>query len=447
MDATMQQILDARERRVSRQQALLAQYGRTLLCFTMNIAGPEKNNARITAGFRLGQDLLLAQLKSSRIPIVHQTSYIEPTGCEGYYIVDGDPLTVKALAVQVEDDAPMGRLFDMDVLTREGKICREELGLPGRTCLLCGNPVHICSSRRAHSLAQLQEKTAALLQQGVWQHNARAIGTLAVRSILYEVCTTPKPGLVDCHNSGSHRDMDIFTFMASSAALAPYFTDCARIGMETAHLPPEAVLPKLRLLGRTAEQTMYRATAGVNTHKGAIFCLGILCAAAGRLSKEALSAEAVCREAANLCAGITGELTQPLPHNLTAGERLYAAHGITGVRGEAEAGFPTLLQTALPKLEAGLARGLSSNDAGCAALLAILSQCNDTNLMIRGGYDAAQQIARQIRDLLAADPFPAAAVLKELDDTFREKNLSPGGSADLLAAAWFLQGIPTLDIY
>ncbi len=100
---------------------------------------------------------------------------------------------------------------------------------------------------------------------------------------MYEVCTTPKPGLVDRHNNGSHRDMDLFTFLDSTTALLPYWHQAVSIGQETAGLLPEETFARLREAGLAAERAMFRATGGVNTHKGAVFSLGCVLGAAGRL--------------------------------------------------------------------------------------------------------------------------------------------------------------------
>jgi triphosphoribosyl-dephospho-CoA synthetase len=122
----------------------------------------------------------------------------------------------------------------------------------------------------------------------------------------------------------------------------------------------------------------------------------------------------------------------------TTGETLYAKYGITGIRGQAAAGFPQVLQVSLPVLERGLDAGLSLNDAGCAALLAMLTETADTNLIARSDYETQQRIAREIRVLLETEPFPDPQRLQELDRVFVEKNLSPGGTADLLALTYFL---------
>ena len=434
MEVTLQQILDAREQRVFRQQALLKAYGKPLLCFTMNIAGPEKNNRLIVQGFRLGLSMLDAQLTGERVPVLQRQVYEEDTGCEGFYVVDAPPGKLKQLAVQIEDASAVGRLFDMDVLTPEGgKVSRESLGLPGRTCLICGKPVHLCSRSRAHGLALLQEKTTALLQQALHQQQAQRIGSLAVKSLLFEVCTTPKPGLVDRRNNGSHTDMDIFTFMGSCAALQPYFTACALAGLESAEASPKALFGQLRFLGKQAGQTMLSATGGVNTHKGAIFTMGLLCAAAGRCGNR--DAAAVCRQIAAMTDGLT---ETDFSGRETTGEKLYSQYGITGIRGQAEAGFPVLLEVGLPTLEAGLSRGLSLEEAGCAVLLHLMCAITDTNLIARSDLSTQQAVCKKVRKLLDETPFPNADKLKELDDRFIAANLSPGGSADLLAATYFL---------
>ncbi len=434
MEVTLQQILDARERRADRQKALLSQYGLPLICFTMNIAGPEKCNDLIRWGFALGNKWLLAQL--SDLKILHTELHTEPTGCEGYYAVDADPSELKRRTVQVEDYAPVARLFDLDVLDRGGsKLERTSLGFSERSCLLCCKPAHQCSRSRAHSTEALQTETTRLLQEAMDTEDCRYIGQIARQSLLYEVCTTPKPGLVDCGNTGSHRDMDIFTFMASSATLSDYFRECAGIGMQTRHLDEAEVLPLLRFPGKLAEQAMYQATGGVNTHKGCIFSLGILCAAAGRLQSSDRDAQKILEVCKSIAKGITGELGGK---SNTIGEKLFTQHGITGVRGQAEAGFPAVLQVGLPTLEKGLQDGLSVNDAGCAALLALMTAAVDTNLIHRSNLQQQQAISAEITALLEKDPYPSREILQELDRQFIEKNLSPGGSADLLALTYFL---------
>ena len=442
MEVTLQEILDKREQRVIRQKELLQQFGCPLISFTMNIAGPVKTSPLIQEGFALGQQLLEAQLKSAGISVRHREERSTRAGCEMLYAVAGDAEKAKQLCAELEDYLPIGRLFDLDVLDTDGnKLSRENYGRGMRTCLICGKPVYQCSRSRAHSVTQLQEKTRQLLQEALMEETARKLSALAQKALLYEVCVTPKPGLVDRDNSGSHGDMDIYSFLSSSAALGAYFHDCAVAGMETREKAPEETFSRIRFLGRTAEQTMFRATGGVNTHKGAVFTMGLLCAAAGRVPKHRRTQpEAVAKECAAMTRGLVEKDFAGLTEDLarTAGQKLYLKHGIAGIRAEAEAGFPAVLQFGLPVLEKGLEAGLSVDTAGSAALLAIAAESEDTNLIARSSRERQQQIKRELKVLLQTQSYPDRKTLEQLDDSFIRERLSPGGSADLLAAAWFL---------
>ena len=439
MEVSLTEMLEAREKRAWQQRELLRR-GRTMICFTMNIAGPIKNSALIGSGYDLGKRLLLGQLDVAGVAVSDFEEVREKTGNECILLVDAEPLTVKAITAELEDHAPIGRLFDMDVLRPDGsKVERQELGLPGRQCLLCGESAQVCARSRKHSVAELQAKTREILQEAVDEWDSREAARLACQALLYEVAITPKPGLVDRENSGSHRDMDFFTFQASAAALQPYFAQCVRIGRQGG--APEETLRALRLPGKLAEAEMRRATVGVNTHKGAIFSMGILCGALGRLDRESWgNPDRILDECAAMAKGIVSEDYRDLTPETakTAGQKLYLRYGITGVRGQAEAGFPAVREAGLPTLEAALAAGKNINEASCAALLALLVHTADTNMIHRGGFDGMQQATLEVREILDRENFPSRETLESLDKRFIEKNLSPGGSADLLALTLFL---------
>ena len=266
------------------------------------------------------------------------------------------------------------------------------------------------------------------------------VNPMLSRGLLREVSTTPKPGLVDGNNTGAHKDMDIRHFFASANALRPYFCDCAEQGFLTRDLPGTETMAAIRPLGLEAEQTMRKATRGVNTHKGAIFSMGILCAALGRLSPDLWQPERLLAECAAIAAGVADrDLAGITPENAkTVGERLYAMYGITGVRGQAQAGFPAVRDTGLPVLRRGLEKGLSLNDAGAATLLHLIAATDDTNLIHRGGREKQLQVKEQIVQMLKNDPFPPKEAIEALDKQFILDDLSPGGSADLLALTYFL---------
>ncbi len=291
-----------------------------------------------------------------------------------------------------------------------------------------------------------QEKTAV----------RRKIAQCAQKALLYEVSVTPKPGLVDRADNGAHRDMDFFTFLDSAAVLTPYFEACAAAGLEAAGTDDagacEALLAKLRGPGKEAEREMLRATGGVNTHKGAIFLLGLLTAAAGYClgrREEKFDADQILKTAGRIAAPALGDFADAPaarpssgePENEagaeTAGLKAYRADGSTGVRGEAAAGFPSVKHAALPALKKALADGKSVNDAGAEALLKLILAVDDTTLLKRCGSRAAMETERTLlRELLAI--YTPAETARHLNDRWSEKGYSAGGCADLLGAAFFL---------
>lgn len=423
-------ILDAREQRVFRQKQLLRRFQKPLVCFTLNIPGPEKNPPLADIAFAIGKRRLQEALAT--YTTLHFEQRQTAAGWEGFWIVDGKAEDLKTLMVKIEDSDPMGRVFDMDVLLEGTKLEREVLGFSRRKCLLCQEDAVLCGRSRSHDVRELFDAAMNLIRSGI----SELIARLAVQSLLCEVYATPKPGLVDQCNSGSHTDMDLLTFLRSTAALWPYFRRCARVGLENTQ--PEAVFPLLRKAGLDAEKAMLNATGGVNTHKGAIFTMGILCGAAGMLHPDRWQdPEALSAQCAAISRGVVQRDFANLEQPRTVGEKLFVQFGITGARGQAEAGFPAALKIGLPVLEEGLARGKSLNEALCAALLHILAATQDTNLIKRGGRIAQMQLQVALKTMLDVQPFPDREILESLDQMFIRRGLSPGGSADLLAASCF----------
>ena len=439
MEVSLQEILAARERRVQKQQELLAQYQKPLLCFTMNIPGPVKQDRDISTAFAVGCWLLQDRLAGC--PVLHKEFHRENTGNTAFYVVDMPAKQLKQLAIEIEDTDPIGRLFDMDVIDTDGsKLTREQLGFARRKCLLCDNDAAICARSRAHDLDQLQDRTGFLLYLAGCQWMTEYVAVRAFLALNKEFTTTPKPGLVDKNNRGAHSDMGIKHFFASANALRPYFARFAEAGWLTRDAAPEETFLRIRPIGMEAEEAMLKATHGVNTHKGAIFSIGLLCAAAGRLSPADWQPETLLAQCAAMTTGVTARdfAGITLENAKTAGERIYAAYGITGVRGQAEAGFPAVQEVGLPILRQGLSKGLSFNDAGCITLLHLIAATDDTNLIHRSNRQTQLEIRKRIAAMLQDDPFPPMQTILELDKEFIQKNLSPGGSADLLAVTYFL---------
>lgn len=296
------------------------------------------------------------------------------------------------------------------------------------------------------------ERPASRRRAGSGDLSARAaaIAAAAHAALIKEVELTPKPGLVDRFNTGSHRDMDLDTFYASAQAIAPWFAVFFRLGVAESALPTADFLACLRADGLACERDMFRATGGVNTHKGGIFSLGLLCAAAGRLAGtgQHVDGTSMCAEVAALCAGLVGQELAPMREARTAGEHLFKKYGMTGARGEAASGFATVRRHGLAPYLAARAAGHGEEAALHEALLHLLAYNPDTNVVARGGIDGLAFVQGYARGLLAmGDVGPAvrSAQLAAFDGALIARNLSPGGSADLLAAAWFLSCFPASD--
>jgi triphosphoribosyl-dephospho-CoA synthase len=263
-----------------------------------------------------------------------------------------------------------------------------------------------------------------------------ATARLAVRCLYDELMLYPKPGLVSPVDNGSHQDMNAATFMRSLFALRHYFRDICRAGMEGADFSA------LKKLGVAAESRMLQATAGVNTHRGAIFSLGLLCAAAGRLRALGLAPTAP-HLRQQLLAGWGEQLNAHIQADAlqSHGLNATAAHGASGARQEGALGLPSVFEIGLGTLRATLAAGRSVRLARIDALFALMAQVSDTNVIHRGGPAGAETVRRQARAFIANGA--TAAPRWEADalachHRFVSENLSPGGAADLLAASCFV---------
>ncbi|WP_234976332.1 triphosphoribosyl-dephospho-CoA synthase CitG [Vibrio quintilis] len=288
------------------------------------------------------------------------------------------------------------------------------------------------------------------------------VAGLAYHAMLVEVHLTPKPGLVDLLTNGAHTDMDVPLFEASASSIRPYLIRFLDAGLRFSEQPADGLLRVLRPIGLEAEQAMFAATKGVNTHKGMIFGLGLVCGAIGWLRGKGLTVNAqyISQTIKRCCACLVVDelkhrhvqtdhqpVTQPEPRE-THGEFLYREYGLTGARGEAASGYHTILSHSLPAYEQAVSNGYSVEQSLWQTLLVLMANNEDTNVVSRGGMHGLRFVRTAAESLLSqggcASPALEASLI-ELDKVFTEKRLSPGGSADLLAMTWLLSQIETLD--
>lgn len=262
------------------------------------------------------------------------------------------------------------------------------------------------------------------------------VGQYLTQAILLEVSTHPKPGLVTRLSNGAHKDMSIFTFMMSSAVLSKAFNDLQDIGQ--AHRETLAELfCKLRSYGVGAEAELLRVTKGVNTQRGILFAGGIVSAVSGYAMNMGLSRDALLPLIKEMAAGLVARELKHLDHAaMTAGEKLYYKYGITGIRGEVENGFPSVVNYGLPALEDAFDKGATINDALVHALISLMTVVEDSNVIWRTDYDTlleVQRIAKNILSLGSVFAEKGRMAIAETERYFLQRHISPGGSADLLS--------------
>lgn len=453
---TFDDVLATKEQRAAVRNEMIARHNCSVVCLSINIPGNVKYSSEIM-DLIYGELADLRQLAGSRFAILEERVCHFLAGPTALLAINGDAVELKKLTVTREDGLSYGRLLDIDVYNSLGQqISRQDLGSGPRPCFVCGGPVIDCMRSQRHLSIELNLAVSKLLAAAAvartrhWPQSVELIGRTATAAMLVEVACTPAPGLVDRHNSGAHDDMDFFSFMLSSSAIAPAMYRCAMAGWQYEG-EPEQLLKILRRIGSEAEAAMFSATQGVNTQKGLLFLLGVVTAAAAISLRRAnvIRVDDVLTQAASICSGmVERELavlykTRP-DRKLTAGEKLFLQYGVTGVRGEIEAGLPVVRTKGCTCLQQALSAGLTLNDALVHTLLGLMTAAEDTTVLHRHDQETLLFVKRQAELAMELGGMLTATgrqFISELDNLFIARNISPGGSADLLAVTYFLHSI------
>lgn len=407
MTVTLEEMLAARDRRAEIQNEMLSRGGQAscLACLTLNIAGDVKRSAKSRMLFDRG----LAEFNKLGFKVLDYVEIDEATGTEAFWLLEENTEEVKSKLEKIEENPGIAasRLFDFDVLTR-GKSADDYTPVKlsrstGRTCLLCDKPAAECARNRTHGLDAIKEETDRMLREFCSDTLAQA----AYDALIAELETTPKPGLVDLNNNGAHKDMNPETFRKSASVLTSYFKDAALLGMGGCSMK------ELRARGIEADIAMFDATDGVNTHQGMIYSMGLLLAGMGKSLTQGgdyiENASSLAKEDVDRDFGAT-------------------AHAV--------AGFPDAIYCA-ERLEIHR-NNQDENTAAVFALIDSIARIDDSNILRRGGAEAlafAKNKAAEIAELPAEERLRAA---EEFDREMISRNLSPGGSADMLALAFLI---------
>lgn len=401
MEQNMKEILAFREEKSKRREALFSAFHLPIVSFSLNLPGPEKRSPLADFAFRRGVKLGLFAFGKP----AHFETLSEKGGSCAFFVVDLPAKELKDRAMDLEN-SPAGRLFDFDVYDENGEALHRKTP---RRCFLCEKPAAECAGRRSHPLSELTGTVNALLTELC----AETLSGEAVSALLYEASLTPKPGLVDEDTNGAHADMDLFLLEHSAYALKPYFKNAVLIGLSG------GTMEELSENGKAGEQAMFVSTKGINTHKGALYLFSLALYAAGKHLADG----------SDCFAAVSAIAKQKAPVFGTHGAVVREEYGVGGILAEAEGGF-------------SLARAgyetLSETKNELAALFKIMSLCDDTNLYYRGGAEGLAFVKDEAKKALKLSGEALSRRAKKLDKIFTEKNLSPGGSADLLALSLFL---------
>jgi holo-ACP synthase/triphosphoribosyl-dephospho-CoA synthase len=267
---------------------------------------------------------------------------------------------------------------------------------------------------------------------------AKKLSSLAQQAILAEISLTPKPGLVDQLSSGSHSDMNFQTFVDSTSAISPWFEELVREGFDFQDDDLAQALPRLRNIGLQMEAAMFEATGNINTQKGIIFLMGLSLFACGRLFRqyEQFQIPVFRKIIQDICAGLVEkELTNAAGSGKSHGEKIFRKYGFSGARGEAESGLTTVFDFGLHQL---IESQKLNDELLIKCLLSITANNNDTNILFRSNPDVLskfKELCQIALEDLCAENYTAVI------DFCQQENISPGGSADLLAVTIFVWSV------
>ena len=275
--------------------------------------------------------------------------------------------------------------------------------------------------------------------------NDRDIANLATKALLYEVSISPKAGLVSRLSNGSHKDMNFYTFIDSTLSLNEYFYECFIYGQKNDFYSLD-FFKNLRDLGKIAEKEMYKATNGINTHKGTIFSMGILISvlASHLKENEKIDLRILSEKIKNMCSPLLNEL-ESLKNFSTYGEKAFKKYHLAGARGLAISGYDIVLLDGINKLKE-FTKILDFETSCILLLFYYISVLDDTNIVNRANIKTLKEIQSLCKNLYEENKKSLSKEkirneMSNLNDIFIEKNISAGGSADLLILTIFNQSL------
>ena len=443
MDLITEFLLD-RDRRVLYQEHLLKENkDKTLVTIRINYPGIEKSNY-ITDNIvnTIYNEILTYYGKF----IVFEDKYKNKEGIVAHFLFDLDFVNVKKEMINVEEEHILGRCLDIDVYTLKNDkvigISRSDLFKKPRRCFICDLDAKICSRAQTHTIDEIKNYFEVVYKnfkdsQKKTDSLAYEVSQMALKAMISEVSTFPSFGLVSPISSGAHKDMDYYTFLNSAVAITPFLKKMFEVGYS--YYSPEYIFDAIRDIGKECEEKMFEATNNINTHKGMIFLMGISMAAIGKAlyeNKEFYQIQDIIKSMVKNILDDFKELHKK--EKLTHGERLYLEYGFTGIRGQVQDGLSVLFDNIIDNY---INSDLKENDLYTQILIELMARVEDSTVVYRHDISTLRKVQSDAKDLLnIGGIFTSQGKQKcyDLEEIYINKNISPGGCADLLAISILL---------
>jgi holo-ACP synthase / triphosphoribosyl-dephospho-CoA synthase len=409
------------------------------ISLNLNVPGYPKTNDIVHRFFLSCLEDLKIYLTAHRVSLNEKEAIVQQDEAGDFFIIPFSPgpmslIEIKQICEDFEESHAFGRFIDADLTDHGGM---QVSSGKSKSCFYCNErPADQCRLEKRHEPEEVRnfmlEKMKSYCRQQREITISRILSSLALQSLLSEISLTPKPGLVDKFSNGVHSDMHYGTFLTSTAAISGYFNDLVRAGFAFAEADMTKALPVIRNIGLRMERAMFAGTNNVNTQKGIIFLMGLSLFSSGYLfaHENLFETEKFRSILKNICRDLTTrELENIHRPPETHGEEIYHALKISGARGEAENGFPLVFDYGLPEL---MKQDKLTDRTMLRALLAIAANNNDTNILYRSSTAVLHQFRKLSREALEKDK------MDPLMEFCIQQNISPGGSADLLAVSIYL---------
>jgi holo-ACP synthase/triphosphoribosyl-dephospho-CoA synthase len=409
------------------------------LSLNLNVPGYPKSNETVSRFFLYCLDDLKVYITAHLIRLDEKQAIHEKDKAGDFYIAPFSTdhhslIEIKQLCEDFEEKHAWGRFIDVDIT--------DDAGMPvssgkSKSCFYCNeHPADECRRDQRHDTEEVRAFMFSKMRAFCLKQReitiCRNLSALALQSVLTEISLTPKPGLVDKFSNGVHSDMNYNTFINSTSTISVYFNDLAQAGFDFAENDMTKALPVIRNIGLRMEKSMFDSTNQVNTQKGIIFLIGLSLFSSGYLfaHEDDFRIEKFRTIIKDICRGLTNrELEVPQRPPETHGEHIYHKLRISGARGEAENGFPTVFNFGLPEL---LNFNELNEQALLRAFLALAANNNDTNILYRSNVDVLNHFRELSQTALKTNN------MYPLVDFCMKQRISPGGSADLLAVSIYL---------